>query len=497
MGMERGSGILMHIASLPGKYGIGTFGKSAYEFCDFLEKSGQKYWQILPLGQTSYGDSPYQAFSAFAGNPYFIDLDILQEKGLLSKEDYENVNFGENPEVIDYGLMFTEKMKVLRKAYSNFKIEGNESFKSFELEEEKWLDDYSLFMALKYNFNFISWSFWDEKIKKHDEECLDKYRNELEDDINYWKFIQYEFFGQWKKLKKYANEKNIKIIGDIPIYLANDSADVWSNPKVFLLNEETFDPIKVSGCPPDAFSDTGQLWGNPIYDWDYLEDNDYEWWINRIDASLKLYDVLRIDHFRGFEAYWAVPYGEKTAENGEWVKGPGIKLFNAIKDKLGEIDIIAEDLGYLTQETLDFKKETGFPGMKIIQFAFGSDSRNPYLPHNYEMNCVAYTGTHDNDTVRGWLEVSGSEEEVERAVEYFNLTKEEGYNWGIIRGIWSSVARTSIGVMQDFLNLGNEARINKPSTLASNWSWRAKDDVFTNDLAKKIYRLTKIYGRCE
>lgn len=497
MGMERGSGILMHIASLPGKYGIGTFGKSAYEFCDFLEESGQKYWQILPLGQTSYGDSPYQAFSAFAGNPYFIDLDILQKKGLLSKEDYENVNFGEDPEVIDYGLMFTEKMKVLRKAYSNFKIEGNEEFEKFVLEEEKWLDDYSLFMALKYNFNFASWNSWDEKLKKRDEECIDKYKDELKDEINYWKFIQYEFFGQWEKLKKYVNEKNIKIIGDIPIYIANDSADVWSNPEVFLLDEETFDPIKVSGCPPDAFSETGQLWGNPIYDWDYLEETEYEWWINRIDASLKLYDVLRIDHFRGFEAYWAVPYGEKTAQNGKWVKGPGIKLFNAIKDKLGEIDIIAEDLGYLTQETLDFKKETGFPGMKIIQFAFGGDSGNPYLPHNYEKNCVAYTGTHDNDTVRGWLEVSGSEEEVKKAAEYFNLTKEEGYNWGIIRGVWSSVARTSIGVMQDFLNLGNEARINKPSTLASNWSWRAKDDVFTNELAKKIYRLTKIYGRCE
>ena len=496
MGMERGSGILMHIASLPGKYGIGTFGKCAYEFCDFLEKGGQKYWQILPLGQTSYGDSPYQAFSAFAGNPYFIDLDILKEKGLLIKEDYEDINFGENPEVIDYGLIFTEKMRILKKAYSNFKIEGNEAFKKFQLEEEKWLDDYSLFMALKYNFNFASWNSWDEKIKKHDEECLDRYKRELKDEISFWKFIQYEFFEQWKNLKKYANEKNIKIIGDIPIYLANDSADVWSNPKMFLLNEETFDPIKVSGCPPDAFSQTGQLWGNPLYDWDYLENTGYEWWINRIDASLKLYDILRIDHFRGFEAYWAVPYGEKTAENGKWVKGPGIKLFNAIKNKLGEIDIIAEDLGYLTKETLDFKKETGFPGMKIIQFAFGGDSKNPYLPHNYERNCVAYTGTHDNDTVRGWLEVSNPEE-VEKAVEYFNLTKEEGYNWGIIRGVWSSVARTSIGVMQDFLNLGNEARINKPSTLASNWSWRAKEDVFTNELAKKIYRLTKIYGRCE
>ena len=497
MGMERRSGILMHIASLPGKYGIGTFGKSAYEFCDFLKKSGQKYWQILPLGQTSYGDSPYQSFSAFAGNPYFIDLDILHEKGLLSKEDYEDINFGDNPEVIGYGLMFTEKMSVLRKAYSNFNVKENQEFREFIEEESEWIEDYSLFMALKYNFNFISWNSWDEKIKKRDEETLEKYRHELKDEINYWKFIQYEFFNQWKNLRKYANDKNIKIIGDIPIYLSQESSDVWANPKIFLLDEETLEPLKVSGCPPDAFSETGQLWGNPIYDWSYLESNGFKWWIDRIEASLKLYDVLRVDHFRGFEAYWQVAYGDKTAKNGEWVKGPGIKIFNTIKDKLGEIEIIAEDLGYLTQETLDFKKETGFPGMKIIQFAFGGDGSNPYLPHNYEKNCVAYTGTHDNDTIRGWCEVTGSKQEVEKAVEYLNLTKEEGYNWGVIRGVWSSVAHTSIGVMQDFLNLGNEARINKPSTLASNWSWRAKDGVFTNELANKIYRLTKIYGRCE
>ena len=495
--MERGSGILMHIASLPGKYGIGTFGTSAYKFCDFLEKSGQKYWQILPLGQTSYGDSPYQAFSAFAGNPYFIDLDILKEKNLLSKEDYENVNFGDNPEIIDYGLMFTEKMNILRKAYSNFNIEEDEGFKKFVQEESKWLEDYSLFMALKYNFNFVSWNSWDEKIKKRDNEILEKYRDKLKDEINCWKFIQYEFFSQWKKLRKYANDRNIKIIGDIPIYISQDSSDVWTNPRIFLLNEETLEPLKISGCPPDAFSETGQLWGNPIYNWDYIEKNDFKWWIDRIEASLKLYDVLRIDHFRGFEAYWEVSYGEKTAQNGKWVKGPGIKIFNAIKDKLGEVDIIAEDLGYLTQETLDFKKETGFPGMKIIQFAFGGDENNPYLPHNYEKNCIAYTGTHDNDTIRGWFEVTGAKEEVKKAAEYLNLTEQEGYNWGIIRGIWSSVARTSIAVMQDFLNLGNEARVNKPSTLASNWSWRAKDDVFTNELANKIYRLTKIYGRCE
>lgn len=497
MDIERGSGILMHISSLPGKYGIGTLGKCAYEFCDFLHKSRQKYWQILPLGQTSYGDSPYQAFSAFAGNPYFIDFDILREEGLLAKEDYDNKNFGDNPEAVDYGLMFTEKMKVLRKAYKNFQADNNEQFKNFIESESDWIDDYSMFMALKYEFNFISWNEWDEKLKCRDKETLEKYKDKLKDEINYWKFIQYEFFKQGKKLKKYANDKGIKIIGDIPIYLAQDSSDVWSNPEIFLMDQDTLKPLKVSGCPPDAFSEDGQLWGNPVYDWSYLEKTKFTWWINRIKASLNLYDILRMDHFRGFEAYWSVPYGDKTAKNGKWVKGPGMKLFNAIKDKLGEIDIIAEDLGYLTQETLDFKEETGFPGMKIIQFAFGGDSRNPHLPHNYEKNCIAYTGTHDNDTARGWIEVTGSKEEIDKAIEYLNLTEEEGYNWGIIRGVWSSIARTSIAAMQDFLNLGNEARINRPSTLAGNWSWRAKDDVFTDELAKKIYRLTKIYGRCE
>lgn len=497
MGIERGSGILMHISSLPGKYGIGTFGKSAYEFCDFLEKAGQKYWQILPLGQTSYGDSPYQSFSAFAGNPYFIDLDILNEKNLLDKDDYEEKNFGDNKEMINYGLIFNEKMKVLRKAYMNFNSKDDESFAKFIEDEKKWLDDYSLFMALKYKFNFISWNSWNKDIKLRKNEEIEKYKDELKEDINYWKFLQYEFFSQWEKLKDYANKKNIKIIGDIPIYIAQDSSDVWSNPDIFLLNKETLEPLKVSGCPPDAFSETGQLWGNPIYDWGYLEKTNFEWWVDRIKSSLKLYDILRIDHFRGFEAYWSVDYGEKTAQNGKWVKGPEMKLFNIIKEKLGDIEIIAEDLGYLTEETLEFKKRTGFPGMKIIQFAFGGDSSNPYLPHNYEKNCVAYTGTHDNDTIRGWFEVTGSKEEKEKAVEYFKLTEEEGYNWGVIRGVWSSVANTSIGVMQDFLNLGNEARINKPSTLASNWSWRAKDNVFTNELANKIYRLTKIYGRCE
>lgn len=495
--MKRGSGIIMHIASLPGKYGIGTFGKEAYEFADFLKKAGQRYWQILPLGQTSYGDSPYQSFSAFAGNPYFIDFDVLEKDGLLNKEDYDGINFGDNPEVIDYGVLFNEKMNLLRLAYENCKKNKPDDFETFEKAEVSWLDDYALFMAVKTNFNLKSSQTWDDDIRLRKEETLNKYKKELADEIKYWKFLQYEFFKQWKNLKDYVNKLGIEIIGDIPIYVAEDSADLWSNPKVFLLDEKTLKPIKIAGCPPDAFSATGQLWGNPIYNWEYLEEAGYKWWINRIKQSLKLYDVLRIDHFRGFEAYWAVPYGDKTAQNGEWIKGPEMKLFNAIKEELGDINIIAEDLGLLTEETISFREETGFPGMKVLEFAFSGESKNSYLPHNYEKDSVAYTGTHDNDTVRGWIETTGGEAEVKNAIEYLKLTEEEGYNWGFIRGIWSSVANTSMALMQDFLNLGNEARLNFPSTMGKNWSWRVKENVFTNELANKIYRLTEIYGRCE
>ena len=495
--MDRGSGIIMHIASLPGKYGIGTFGKEAYEFAEFLKKSGQKLWQILPLGQTSYGNSPYQSFSAFAGNPYFIDFDILEQDGLLNKNDYNTISFGENPEVIDYGLLFSEKMKVLRISYENFKENEYDDFKSFVKEEASWLEEYSLFMAVKVHFNLKSFQTWDDDIRLRKEEALNTYKKQLSDEIQYWKFLQYEFFKQWNKLKGYVNKLGIQIIGDIPIYVAEDSADLWSNPKIFLLEEKSLKPIKISGCPPDAFSETGQLWGNPIYNWEYLEKTNYVWWISRIKQSLKLYDVLRIDHFRGFEAYWSIPYGSETAQNGQWVKGPEMQLFDAIKQSLGDINIIAEDLGILTEETVSFRKKTGFPGMKVLEFAFSGESKNAYLPHNYEKNCVAYTGTHDNDTARGWIETTGSKFEVENAIEYLNLTEEEGYNWGLIRGIWGSVSNTSIALMQDFLNLGNEARINFPSSIGNNWSWRAKDSDFTSGLANKIYRLTKTYGRCE
>ena len=497
MKVNRGSGIIMHIASLPGKYGIGTLGKEAYEFGDFLKKAGQKYWQILPLGQTSYGDSPYQSFSAFAGNPYFIDFDMLKEDGLLNKKDYYKVNFGNNPESIDYSIIFVKKMKILRIAYENSKKNKPSDLEIFEKEESFWLDDYALYMTIKSDFDLNSWQTWDDDIKFRKEEALNKYRKDFSDEIGYWKFLQYEFFKQWKNLKTYVNDLGIEIIGDIPIYVAEDSADVWSNPDAFLLDKETLKPLKVSGCPPDMFSETGQLWGNPIYDWDYIDKTGYKWWIDRIKQSLKIYDVLRIDHFKGFESYWSIPAGDKTAEFGEWVKGPEMKIFDAIKDKLGDVNIIAEDLGTLTEDTIKLRNNTGFPGMKILEFAFDGPSNNPFLPHNYEKNFIAYTGTHDNDTVIGWIETTGGKEEVKKAKEYLMLNEEEGYNWGFIRGIWSSIANISIAQMQDFLGLGNEARINFPSTLGGNWQWRVKDGVITDKLAERIYKLTKIYGRCE
>ncbi|MBE6088276.1 MAG: 4-alpha-glucanotransferase [Clostridium beijerinckii] len=495
--MNRSSGIIMHIASLPGKYGIGTFGKEAYKFGDFLKKAGQKYWQILPLGPTSFGDSPYQSFSAFAGNPYFIDFDILRQDGFLDESDYYSVNFGESSEDIDYGLIFKEKLRVLKIAYEKFKLRQDKDLIKFQEAEAYWLDDYALYMSVKKHFDLKSWYEWDEDIRLRKPEAINRYKILLEDEIGFWKFLQYEFYKQWNNLKAYINNLGIEIIGDMPIYVAEDSADVWGNPEAFLLNKNTLKPLKVAGCPPDIFAATGQLWGNPIYDWCYMGKTDYKWWVDRIRQSLNLYDVLRIDHFKGFESYWSIPYGDLTAENGEWVKGPGIKVFNAIKDELGEVNIIAEDLGTLTEETIKLRNDTGFPGMKILTFGFDSDSSNPFLPHNYEKNFIVYTGTHDNDTVRGWIEKTAPKEEVQRAITYLGLNKEEGYNWGFIRGAWSSSANISMAQMQDFLNLGNEARINLPSTLGNNWRWRVRKDALTDQLAEKIHQITRTYGRCD
>ena len=351
-------------------------------------------------------------------------------------------------------------------------------------------------MSLKNYFKLVSWQEWPDDIKKREPEAIKKYQESLKDEIGFWSFVQYLFFEQWTALKDYTNSLGIKIIGDIPIYVAEDSVDAWSAPENFKMNVKEMKPLFVAGCPPDMFSATGQLWGNPIYDWDAMKKNNYKWWISRIKESLKLYDIVRIDHFRGFEAYWQIPYGEPTAVNGKWVKGPGMSLFNAVKKELGEIDVIAEDLGFLTEEVKEFLAETGYPGMKILEFGFGGGD-SEYLPHNYIKNCIAYTGTHDNDTFLGWFEKTGSKKEVRNAIRYLGLNEEEGYNWGFIRGIWSSVADTAIAPMQDFLNLGNEARINLPSTLGTNWQWRAKKEDINENLANKIYKFTKLYGRCE
>ncbi|MBU5483276.1 4-alpha-glucanotransferase [Clostridium sp. MSJ-11] len=491
--ITRSSGILMHITSLPSPYGIGTFGKEAYDFVDFLEKSGQKYWQILPIGPTGYGDSPYQSYSAFAGNPYLIDLPLLTEMGLLKDEDYENIDFGEDCTKVDYNKIFKNKMPILKKAFKNSKGKYENEIKRFREENKLWIEDYVLYMSIKEKFSLKPWQEWDEEIKLRDEEVLKKYKEELKEEIDYWMFLQYIFFKQWMELKNYANHKGIKIIGDIPIYVATDSADTWANSEVFVLDENK-NPTVVSGCPPDAFSPTGQLWGNPIYRWDYLDKTGYAWWIERIKASSKIYDITRIDHFRGFESYWEVPAKEDTAINGKWVKGPGMKLFNKIKEELGEIEIIAEDLGFLTKEVIDFRIASGYPGMKILEFAFDTREESDYLPHNYDKNCVVYTGTHDNDTVNGWLE-NTNEKDVEFAIKYLKLTKEEGYNWGFIRGALSSVANLAVIQMQDYLGLSTEARMNVPSTIGGNWQWRVKTEDLTEGLVKNIYDITKLYGR--
>lgn len=493
--MKRSSGVLMHISSLPGKFGIGSVGSEAYKFVDFLVNSGQKYWQILPLGHTSYGDSPYQCFSAFAGNPYFIDFDLLEKDGFLNKNDYIHRNYGVHHNKVEYSQIFIEKIKVLKMAHKNFKNKNKniESYELFKKENRFWLKDYSLYMAVKEHFGLVSWQKFDEDIRNREKHALMKYSSMLSEEIEFYNFIQFIFFKQWMDLKSYANKNGINIIGDIPIYVAEDSADTWSSPNLFKVDENNV-PISVSGCPPDTFSETGQLWGNPIYNWGEMDKDGYKWWISRIRESFKIYDVVRIDHFRGFESYWEIPYEDKTAINGKWIKGPGNKLFDAIKNELGEVDIIAEDLGFMTDEVVEFRKETGFPGMKVLQFGFGGEE-SVDLPHHYYENSVAYTGTHDNDTVRGWLETTGSKKEVDKAKKYCLLNEEEGYNFGFIRAIWSSVSYLSIATMQDLLDLGNESRMNLPSTIGINWKWRMENNKLTKELEEKIYNITKLYGR--
>ncbi len=489
----RTSGVLMPISSLPSPYGIGTMGKAAREFTDFLAEGGQTYWQILPICPTSFGDSPYQSFSSFAGNPYFIDLEELCEEGLLTREECDATDFGDNDQYVDYGIMYFSRYALLRKAYGRFKEQMPEDFYAFCEEKKDWLEDYALFMALKDANNGVSWSQWPDDLRFRRSRAIEDAVNTYAQDIEFYKMLQYLFFKQWKELKKYANERDIKIIGDVPIYVAGDSADVWANPQQFYL-DENLNPIEVAGCPPDAFSEDGQLWGNPLFRWDEMKKDGYTWWTRRIKAMAELYDIVRIDHFRGFDSYYAIPAADKTAKNGQWKEGPGMDLFGQLRDKLGELPIIVEDLGYLTPSVYQLLEDSGFPGMKVIQFAFDSRDGSEYLPHTYSKHCVAYTGTHDNDTVMGWIETA-PEETVAFAKEYLNLTKEEGYNWGMMRGIWSSVADMAIVPMQDLLGLGSEARMNTPSTLGDNWKWRMKSDAITEELTTRLYSYMQMYGR--
>lgn len=483
----------MHISSLPSKYGIGDFGEEAYKFVDFLVESGQKYWQILPLGVTGYGDSPYQCFSAFAGNPYFIDLNEFIERGYLSKATIKQYRLFRNPKTIAYDLLYKNKMELLRIAYENSKIDLEEELDNFMDKHKIWLREFALFMSLKDFNGGVSWIEWRDDFKDANSKNILEFEKENKDNIYFWVFTQYYFLNQWIKLKKYANKNDIKIIGDLPIYVSLDSSDVWANTGLFNL-DDSFKPITVSGVPPDYYSEDGQLWGNPIYKWEAMEENGYTWWIKRIEHSFKLYDSLRIDHFIGFVSYWEVKYGSKNAVLGKWTKGPGIKIFNKIREELGDLEIIAEDLGVVTDEVRELISLTGFAGMKVLQFSFNPEEDSEFLIHNHHENSVVYTSTHDSSTVVGWAKEQ-NRETIKFAREYLNMCRGEKFNWAFIRGAWSSNSYLAIAQIQDFLGLDDSARINIPSTLGGNWTWRLDGSKLDYKLRKKINRITKLYRR--
>ena len=501
MKFDRSGGVLLHPTSLPGPYGIGDLGPQAYRFVDWLSSTGCKLWQVLPLGPTGYGDSPYQCFSAFAGNPYLISFNVLLEDGFLTQEDLADIpDF--NASSVDFGLLIPWKLSLLQKAFSRFSsaLRVGEvlvtEFKSFCADNSSWLDDYALFMSIKEANGGGAWNEWDEAIRKRKESAMDDARKEHVESIQQHSFYQFLFFRQWNKLRAYANERNIKIIGDIPIFIAYDSADAWSNAELFFLDDKSL-PTVVAGVPPDYFSATGQLWGNPLYRWDVHKKSGYAWWLERFRAVLKMVDIVRVDHFRGFAGYWEVPFGQPTAENGQWISGPGADFFNAMNAGLkdspdAELPIIAEDLGLITPDVIELRDQFNLPGMRIFQFGFDK-AKNPFLPHNYVPNCVAYTGTHDNDTARGWFE-SAPQYEREYALRYLN-TAPKRFVWDLIRGIWSSVAVYSITTMQDLLNLGGEARMNFPSKLGGNWEWRMTEENMNDELAQSLRELNGLFLR--
>ncbi len=492
---ERASGILLHPTSLPGKYGIGTLGKSCFDFIDFLVKAGQTYWQILPLGPTGYADSPYQCFSAHAGNPNLIDPDLLVKVKLLEADDLND--FPRLPEdFVDFDAIQKARLPILKKAYERFLHYADNiqkmAYRNFLKEHSKWINDYALFMAIKANREQRPWYQWEEPLKMREPEALRAIQASLHDEIDFHKFLQYAFFRQWMAVKEYAHKFKIRIIGDIPLYVALDSADAWSNPEIFEFDEHR-NPIRVGGVPPDYFSETGQLWGNPLFRWNVLKETDYQWWIERIETNLMLYDIIRIDHFRGFAAYWAVPYGEKTAVNGTWIPCPGQDFFTAIRNKLGSLPIIAEDLGVITPDVEALRDGFGLPGMKILQFAFDSAEANDYIPYNYVKNCIVYTGTHDNDTVVGWFDKASANDK-KYVLDYLDTDGHE-IHWAFIRLAWSSVANTAIVPMQDLLGLDTASRMNLPGTTSGNWTWRTKKSDFTAQIAERLAQMTRLYGR--
>ena len=496
--MERTAGILLSITSLPSKYGIGCFSESAYKFVDWLKSAGQSYWQILPLVPTSYGDSPYQSFSTYAGNPYFISLEALIEEGVLSKEECEGVVWGEDEKSVDYEKMYEQRFKLLRNAYERSNVTSDTRYLQFVEEQAWWLRDYALFMAVKDRFEGAAWTEWAEDIRLRYEPTMDYYRRELYFEIEFHQYLQYKFYTQWMQLKNYANNQGIQIIGDIPIYVAMDSADTWAHPELFQLDANNV-PLAVAGCPPDGFSATGQLWGNPLYKWDYHRQTQYYWWIGRMAYCFRLYDVVRIDHFRGFDEYFSIPYGAENATCGHWEKGPGVELFHRMKEILGEREVIAEDLGYMTNSVRQLVKDSGFPNMKVLEFAFDArdtGSASDYLPHNYTENCVAYTGTHDNETVIGWLDcISKKERQMAREYLCDEKTAWKNLNWPLIALIMRSRANLCIVPMQDYLGLDNNSRMNKPSTVGMNWKWRLSESQLSEELRKKIRQMTLRYGR--
>ena len=494
--MSRSCGILMPIASLPSPYGIGTLGQAAFDFVDFLHEAGQSWWQILPVGPLSYGDSPYQSPSTFAGNPYFVDLDLLVEDGLLLPEEITAFSWGSNPARIDYGLLYENRYILLQKAAERGWERDAEAVAVFAEENKGWLEDYALFMAVKRQFGMVSWLDWpDEKIRLRDPEALAEYCTLLQDDIRLFTYIQFLFFRQWDALRAYAHEKGVRIIGDLPIYIALDSADVWASPEWFQLDEKNL-PVEVSGVPPDYFNENGQLWGNPLYDYGRMREDGYGWWIRRVGGAAKLYDTIRIDHFRGFESYWAVPFGAKDAKIGRWVKGPGMDLVGRITGWFRDVRFIAEDLGYPSPAVQQLLRDSWLPGMKVLEFAFDTRDTSSYLPHSYPTHCVCYTGTHDNAPLMAWKD-EAKPEDIQMAKQYLGLNEEEGFVWGVIRGGMSSVADLFIAQLPDYLELGTESRINTPGTLDGNWRWRVLPGQLTPQLAHHIRKLTVLYGRFE